>query len=226
MSSYSLAYTVHVPLKASLASPSLLKISERIFRSCIDFCAIVGARILTTHSGYLSPLDRISESKALKLLANSLGRCARHAADSGVSIGVENGDMGKTHICRRTDKLVRVVEDTGMSNVGITLDSSHLYVSATYYGFDFMSAIRAALPHMIHTHLSDNFGKFDPVTITGHDLVFGYGSMHLPIGWGSMPCRDIIRMIKDDYKGIYMFEFSGYSEHFGHAIETFRGFFM
>lgn len=203
----------------------MLEISEKIFRSCIDFCAIVGARTLTTHSGYISPLDKISEAKALKLLADSLRRCAGHAADSSVSVGVENGNMGKTHICRRADDLVRVVEDTGMSNVGITLDLSHLYVSATYYRFDFMSAIRAALPHLIHTHLSDNFGKFDPVTITGHDLVFGYGAMHLPIGWGSIPYRDVIRMIKDDYKGIYMFEFSGYSEHFGCAIETFKGFF-
>ncbi|MCW4020916.1 MAG: sugar phosphate isomerase/epimerase, partial [Candidatus Bathyarchaeota archaeon] len=136
LSSYDLSYVAHAPMRTSLASPTILEISEQIVRSCIDFCSIIDARILTLHSGYLLPQDEISETDAVKVLTDSLRRCAEYAADSGVSIGLENGDMGSTHIIRRTDKLVKVASGTGMSNVGVTIDFGHLFVSATYYKFD------------------------------------------------------------------------------------------
>lgn len=226
LASYDFSYVVHAPMRTSLASPTLLEISEKIVRSCIDFSNLIDASVLTMHSGYTLSQDRLSEPRALRILVGSLAQCAAYATEKGVSIGIENGDMGATHICRRTDKLVEVAKNTGKNNVGITLDFSHLYISANYYMFDFMDAIKVALPYMIHSHLSDNFGKFDPVSPATHDLVLGYGAMHLPIGWGCIPYRDVVKTIKKDYRGIYLLEFSRYAEYYHEAIEKLKGFFI
>ena len=78
LSSYDFSYTVHAPMKTNLASPSLMEVSERIVRACTDFSVLVDAEILVLHSGYVLPDDKISESEALKVLANSLKRCAEY----------------------------------------------------------------------------------------------------------------------------------------------------
>jgi sugar phosphate isomerase/epimerase len=208
LSSYDFTYTAHAPYKTNLASPSMLKISDKIVRSCIDFCVMLGAQILVLHSGYITPDDEISESKSLKLLADSVRKIAEYAHDSGVLIGIENGDLGPTHLCRRIDWLVDVVKDVDMFNVGITFDFGHAYVSAGYYKFDFLKAVEKALPFMIHAHVNDNFGRFNPLSphSTNHDLNFGFGDLHLPIGWGTIPYKDVFCLVKGTYNGIYTLE--------------------
>lgn len=221
LSSYDFSYTAHAPYNTNLASPSMLKISVKIARSCIDFCVMTKAQILVLHSGYITPSDEISESESLKFLADSVRRIAEYARDSGVWIGVENGDLGPTHLCRRIDWLVEVVKDVDMSNVGITFDFGHAYVSAGYYRFDFLKAVEEALPHMIHAHVNDNFGRFNPFSPhdTNHDLTFGYGDLHLPIGWGTIPYKDVFDLVKSTYDGIYVLELRPrYREYIQHTI--------
>lgn len=225
LSSYDFSYTAHAPFQTNLASPSMLEISEKIIRSCIDFCVMAKAQVLVLHSGYVTPDDETSESESLKFLANSVRRCAEYARDSGVLIGIENGDSGPTHLCRRIDWLIEVVNDVNMNNVGITFDFGHAYVSASYCGFDFMNAVEEALPHMIHTHINDNFGKFNPLSPhdTNHDLNFGYGDLHMPIGWGNIPYRDVLELVRKTYEGIYLLELKPrYREHYQYTIAKLR----
>lgn len=225
LSSYDFTYTAHAPYKTNLASPSILEISEKIARSCIDFCVKAKAQVLVLHSSYIIPKDEISESESLKTLADSVRRIAEYARDSGVLIGVENGDLGPTHLCRRIDWLVEVVKDVDMNNVGITLDFGHAYVSAGFYRFDFLKAVEEALPYMIHAHVSDNFGRYNPLSPhdTNHDLNFGYGDLHLPIGWGTIPYKDVFDLVKRTYDGIYVLELRPrYREHYQHTITMLR----
>jgi len=223
LSAYDFCYTVHAPMKTNLASPSMAGVSEKIVRSCIDFSNLIDAKILVLHSGYITVNDRISEADALKVLANSVRKCASYASDLGVSIGIENGELGPTHLCRRIDKLIEAVKAINVDNVGITFDFGHAYIMSNYYGFDFMKSIREALPYIIHVHISDNFGKIDPLSPDRKDLVFGYGDLHLPIGWGSVPYKKILRLIKPVYKGIYVLEIDpSYKEQYRLAIENLK----
>ena len=225
ISSYDFTYTAHAPYKTNLASPSMLEISEKIVRSCIDFCVMAKAQILVLHSGYITPDDKISESESLEFLADSVRRIAEYARDLGVLIGVENGDLGPTHLCRRIDWLVEVVKDVDKDNVGITFDFGHAYVSAGYYQFDFLKAVEEAIPYLIHAHVNDNFGRFNPLSPhdTNHDLNFGYGDLHLPIGWGTIPYKDVLGLVKRTYDGIYVLELRPrYREHYQHTITMLR----
>ena len=225
LSSYDFTYTAHAPYKTNLASPSMLEISEKVVRSCIDFCVMAKAKVLVLHSGYITPNSEISESESLDFLADSVRRSAEHARDLGVLIGIENGELSPTHLCRRIDWLVEVVKDVDMDNVGITFDFGHAYVSAGYYRFDFLKAVEEALPYVIHAHVNDNFGRFNPLSPhdTNHDLSFGYGDLHLPIGWGTIPYKDVFDLAKRTYDGIYVLELRPrYREHFQHTIAKLR----
>ncbi len=224
LSNYNFSYTVHAPMRVNLASPLLLEISEKIIKSCIDFCAMIDAKVLVTHSGYIVPVDEISEIEALEVLINSLQRCAEYACDSGVLIGVENGDLGPTHLCREIDKLIEVIRRVDMNNVGITFDFGHAFIAASYYKFNFLDAVRDAAPYMFHLHINDNYGKFDPLSPASKDMAFGYGDLHLPIGWGKVPYEDVFRLVKRTYKhGLYLLEIDAqFREHYQYAITKLR----
>jgi sugar phosphate isomerase/epimerase len=78
---------------------------------------------------------------------------------------------------------------------------------------------------MVHVHISDNFGKIDPITPASHSLVYGYGDLHLPIGWGNLPYREIFELIKPTYRGIYLLVIDPqFREHYHYAIKRLRSF--
>ncbi|KPV62465.1 MAG: Xylose isomerase-like TIM barrel [Candidatus Bathyarchaeota archaeon BA1] len=211
LSSYDFLYTTHAPLKANLANASLVRISEGIIKACIGFSVLINARILVLHAGFVVPSDKFSIftrplAGALMALIDSMRRCAEYASNSGISIGIENGELGATHLFKGIDSLLDVVEAIDMDNVGVALDIGHLYLTANYYGFDLLEATEKALTHMIHAHLSDNFGKFDPLSPYEKDLPYGYGDLHLPIGLGNVPYKDILELIKPVYKGVYILD--------------------
>jgi len=226
LSSYNFTYTAHAPYKTNLASPSTLEISEKIAKSCIDFCAKAQAKILVLHSGYITSDNEASESESLEFLSDSVRRIAEYARGSGISIGIENGELGPTHLCRRIDWLVDVVKSIDMDNVGITFDFGHAYISAAYYQFDYLKAVEEALPYIIHAHVNDNYGRYDPLSPhdTNHDLNFGYGDLHLPIGWGTLPYKDVLGLVKGTYDGIYVLELRPrYREYYQQSIAKLRG---
>lgn len=115
-----------------------------------------------------------------------------------------------------------------MNNVGITLDFDHAYVSAGYYRFDYLNAIEARARYVIHAHVNDNFSRFNPQSphSTNHDLGFGFGDLHLPIGWGTIPYKDVFDIVKGTYDKIYVLELRlRYREHIQQSIEKLREFF-
>jgi len=224
LSNYNFSYTVHVPMRVNLASPLLLEVSEKIMRSCIDFCTMANAKVLVVHSGYVVPVDKISELEALKVLISSLQKLSEYACDSGVLIGVENGDLGPTHLCREIDKLIEVIRRVDMNNIGITFDFGHAFIAASYYKFNFLDAVREAAPYMFHLHINDNYGKFDPLSPASKNVALGYGDLHLPIGWGKIPYEDVFRLIKRTYKhGLYLLEIDDeFREYYQYAITKLR----
>ena len=206
LSGYDFSYTVHAPMEIDLANRSSFRFSEKMAKACIEFSALLDAKILVLHSGYVRPEGKIPTPKAMETLVSLTRRCASYAGNMGISVGIENGELAPIHFCRRIDRLLDVIKGIGMDNVGVTFDFGHAYLSANYYGFDFMGAVREALPFIIHVHVTDNFGKFNPSEPGEKDTSLGLGDLHLPIGWGSVPYRDVFRLIRPVYKGVYLME--------------------
>ena len=223
LSSFDFSYTVHSP-PINPASPLLAPISEKIIKSSLEFSSLIDARVLVIHSGYLVPKDQIPRARALEVLANTVRACAEYADDRGVLIGIENGDFGPSHICRRTSDVVGIVEKIGMDSVGMTFDFGHAHLVETYYKSSLLEAIREALPYIVHVHISDNFGKVDPVDPSSHSLVYGYGDLHLPIGWGTVPYADVFRLIRPVYKGVYLLVIDPqFRDHYRNAMTHLTG---
>jgi sugar phosphate isomerase/epimerase len=59
-----------------------------------------------------------------------------------------------------------------------------------------------------HTHIHDNFGgvvhHFEKQQT--HQLPFGRGDSHMPVGWGKIPIHDILKIILPEYQGLLMME--------------------
>jgi len=180
----------------------------RLLRSVIDLARSIEAKILVMHAGE-TPISNEGGSclEACKNdLASILRELGAHSADSGIMLSIENADP-RANVVRfgeRLADLVDLIETFKLENVGITLDTGHLYLSAKFRNFDFLSAASDAEHLVNHLHLNDNFGNTDGSGSA--DLRLGQGDLHLPLEWGSAPVRDLLKTFKEKYSGIYLLD--------------------
>jgi len=93
-------------------------------------------------------------------------------------------------------------------NVKINLDFGHLFMTSRFYEFDLLEAVQSVKNLVVHTHFHDNFGG----TVhhwekqQTHQLPFGRGDNHMPVGWGSLPFKEILDILLPEYKGLVMME--------------------
>ncbi len=227
LSTYSFRYTIHVPDEVNILDTQLLKYSLEVIKSCMELGQKLDANIMVLHSGYLIPpeqeLQRVMwtgprnityvelneevKYRALNQLVQNLAKCCDLARDYGITIGLENGDLGLTHTCRRVSELLYVVKKVNRENLGITLDIGHLYICSKALNFNFLKAVEEALPHTVHMHLSDNYGLYHSF-FPEHNVVYGFGDLHLPLGWGEIPLRRVLELVTTTYSGIIIVELS------------------
>jgi sugar phosphate isomerase/epimerase len=81
-------------------------------------------------------------------------------------------------------------------------------MTSLFYGYDLKAAVRSIKSLVAHTHIHDNFGG----TVhhwekqQTHQLPFGRGDSHMPVGWGSNPIKDILEILLPEYAGLLMME--------------------
>src|SRR5207249_1296312 len=90
------------------------------------------------------------------------------------------------------------------------------FLAARYFGFDYLEAVRAAGPLLIHLHVTDNFGRYDPLRLENFTLyrtqrsrdIFpvGRGDLHLPVGWGAIPYDQTFAALRG-YQGSVITEY-------------------
>jgi sugar phosphate isomerase/epimerase len=89
-----------------------------------------------------------------------------------------------------------------IKGVGINAHSPRLDGSL----FDFLESIELARPLIKHVHIHDNFGR-----LAGLDrrqimlLSEGKGDLHMPIGWGEVPYREVFSRL-NGYEGVLLLE--------------------
>ncbi|MFE4712644.1 sugar phosphate isomerase/epimerase family protein [Paenibacillus sp. NPDC056722] len=239
---YELGYTMHLPYELNLLSCSKGDDYERVFEAGIELSAAIGADTIVYHSSYAELTDhnlmqhyfptygRLPREELFQILleedATKLRRLGSIAKDAGITIGVENNiwyDIKNDYTYGMNPQtLVEHVRYVGLDNVGITLDVGHCYLTSIAYGYDFKKAIEAALPYVKHLHVHDNFGELYDAKAFMSNLPYGYGDLHLPVGWGDIPYEEVFQWI-EPYQGIVNMEieFRLYP-HFQEAVEDMR----
>ena len=211
LSSYDFVYTVHAPFQDSngkcffnLGDSSSIPIAEKVFKACIDYSSFIDAELLVIHPPVIEPKWKVTEKEAMKVLVDFIRKIGKYASKLGITIGIENPAFDPSSFGIRIDELVELVNRVNLENVGVTLDFGHLYPVSRLLRFDYVAAIRCLLPTIVHIHINDNFGKKDPHSPSKRIIPLGYG--RLPPGWGSIPFKKILSLIKPSYDGIYVLE--------------------
>jgi sugar phosphate isomerase/epimerase len=238
---FDFVYTVHPPGRMNLAFPPQgsgaepdLVLEKAVFAACLEFCAIIEARVMVYHSGLIAlqevafGLGRLPDAGTLEAgrarEVSALGELLPLAAQCGVVVGMENRDPHPWEIAallsagRSADHLltyhsgmsiphlVRQVAEVNHPSLGLTLDLGHLMLAANVCGFDYLEAIRLAAPHVRHIHGHDNLGRLGSVFTRLHERIpYGDGDLHMPPGWGTIPHLESLAQL-GNYEGLYVLE--------------------
>jgi len=184
-------YTVHGPLSINfMGPPAQLPRFLDTTKAFVEICARIGAPHLVIHVGMMLPDERHDAENAAGRQRDYLRRAGDFAARHDVTLCVENlFDFGPY---AATPTIARLAEELALIDhprVRATFDFSHGLIHATQYGYDFLEEAKALAPFAVHLHLHDSFGEPDLpwVYASAEANAFGFGDLHLPQGWGSVP---------------------------------------
>jgi sugar phosphate isomerase/epimerase len=229
-------YSTHAPNPLNLMDRSHPELHRDVLHASLEFSSAIGARCMVYHPGrYLveeefvirGPLSFTSHEK--QEMRDHEAKILQTAADSfpEVTIAMENARPYRYHspycYAEIPKKLVKQIQRINRSNVLMTLDFGHLHLSAHYYHLDAIEEVRAAEPFIAHCHVHDNFGRSVYYTEKSqtHQIPFGKGDAHMPVGWGSIPFSDLLAGFVHDYEGLFICELrSRYFEQTQEAAEN------
>lgn len=197
----SLECTVHAPDGLNLRDFQYPDVHRKVFAASIQFAAAIGAKTFVYHQGRLKTNSGdMTEEEAREIEIDALTELGSLAENVGVTVCVENIHSSITH-------LIRLIESVESESVKLCYDVAHSYINAKKLGYDFLRSIQAAMPHIRHVHVNDNFGKGRPESAPPYieAMPLGIGDLHLPVGWGEIPYEDVFRAMAG-YDGIYILE--------------------
>jgi D-psicose/D-tagatose/L-ribulose 3-epimerase len=121
---------------------------------CVDLAAEMGADILTgvVYSSIGARIERRPQETDFLRAAEVLREVARYALGRRVAIGLEPVNRYETFLINTAAQALHLRELIGEANVGIHLDSYHMNIEED----DFFAATLAAVPWLVHVHLSES----------------------------------------------------------------------
>jgi len=227
--------TVHGTNVSSARAGNLMDVTtpnqRRVVEADLALAAAIGAEVLVIHSGSLRDnyLDDDALDMAMAAERDALRTLCDEAGRHSIRIAVENIDPVGKYVARRAyglrlDALGEQIARVNHPAVGVCLDVGHAFVAATYAGFDYLSAIRAIAPQVVHLHLSDNLGRtqLDGDVDLNERLALGDGDLHLLPGWGTIPLREVFG-IPFAHRPLVILELRPhFVEHLPEALATTR----
>jgi sugar phosphate isomerase/epimerase len=229
-------YSAHAPNPLNLMDRQYGALHRDVLLASLEFAAEIGAEVLVYHPGrYLAeeefaihdPVDLGEDEQQRLLDAEAL--ILQEAADRfpSVIIAMENARPYLHHspycYAEFPGELKKQVERINRRNVRMTLDFGHLQLSSRHYQLDPVAEVRSIAALIAHCHVHDNFGN--PVNYAEknqmHQLPFGKGDSHLPVGWGAIPIRALLAEFIADYAGLLICELRGrYFEQTGESAQN------
>jgi sugar phosphate isomerase/epimerase len=214
-------YTVHAPNPLNLMDREHPAVHLDVFRSSLIFAQEIGAGIVVYHAGRSIPEEAFYFHQKSRAFVESQEDLRDREADllirladefPDVVICIENARPYRrlSPYCYGEDfgQLTDQVAHIDRNNVRIALDCGHLFMAAQYFSYDPVTAVLEAAPWIGHCHIHDNFGDacyYNEKQQT-HQLPFGKGDSHMPVGWGAIPFEDILAAMMPHYSGCFIME--------------------
>ncbi|MDR3581249.1 MAG: sugar phosphate isomerase/epimerase [Oryzomonas sp.] len=229
LADFPFSYSVHAPNPLNLMDRVNSALHRDVLMASLEFSAEIGAEVMVYHPGRYLVEEEFGVRGTLSLepdeqerLLDEEARILQEAAGAfpGIVIAMENARPYLHHspycYAERPSELKAQVERIDRKNVRINLDFGHLRMSSRFYGLDPVDEVRAIAPLIAHCHVHDNFGN--PVYHTEktqtHQIPFGKGDSHMPVGWGDIPFSRIFAEFIGSYNGLLICELrSRYFEH-------------
>jgi sugar phosphate isomerase/epimerase len=214
-------YSVHAPNPLNLMDQHNSGLHSDVMMASLEFSAEIGAEVMVYHPGRFLveeefgvrgpiTLESVEKERLLEVEAVIL----QEAADKFpmLVIAMENARPYLYHspycYAEFPGKLMSQVNRINRDNVGINLDFGHLHMTSRFYGLDLVAEVRAMAPLIAHCHVHDNFGNpaYHTEKQQTHQIPFGKGDSHMPVGWGAIPFRDLFAGFIDSYHGMLICE--------------------
>lgn len=226
---FNFLYSVHSPNPLNLMDKVERALHISVFKASLEFALAVGAKALVYHPGRYIPEEAfpiygkndLSEDEKQELLLTE-AEIIKGLSDeyTEVTICMENARPYLFHspycYAERIESLKEQVLRINKSNVKINLDFGHLYMASKFYGFNPIEAVNEITNLIAHTHIHDNYGNavYSHEKQQTHQIPFGKGDSHMPIGWGEIPFGEILSSFIGSYQGLFMMELRNrYFEH-------------
>jgi sugar phosphate isomerase/epimerase len=218
---FSFVYSVHAPNPLNLMDQEVPDLHLSVFRSSLEFAERIDAGVLVYHAGrfvaeetfLLNGRQNPSFEEQKRLLERERERLVHLSEEfPDTLICVENARPYLFHspYCYAENLCELKEEVVGLNrpNVKITLDIGHLHMAAHFYNFDLIHSVHNAGGLIAHTHVHDNFGGavYHHEKTQTHQIPFGRGDAHMPVGWGATPIAEILGTYLHDYDGMLIME--------------------
>ena len=233
LSQYDFTYSVHSPNPLNLMDKDNINLHLSVFDASLRFTEAIGSRIMVYHAGRFVPEEKFfvygknrvspaEQEDLLKMEREHLVRLSESRPD--VVICVENArpylEVSPYCYSENLQRLLEQVQRINRPNVKIILDIGHLFMASKFYRFDPIEATGGVKGRIAHMHIHDNFGgsAHHYEKMQTHQIPFGKGDSHMPVGWGDVPVREILAACLNGYEGMLMMELR--SRYFGDTEES------
>jgi sugar phosphate isomerase/epimerase len=211
LQAYDFRICAHAPVNLELGNWEERDFQSDLLQSSLELTAAIKAEFLVIHFS--------SNGSGTGLFEEGISRAAEQARRHGMGIGVENLPSERLDTVADVVRRLRRRSD----NVHLVLDTGHEFLSSVSFGYDFIKSVEEAADCIGHFHLNDNFGLLEKKATNLEELSrsvgllggnfrnavrmnLGAGDIHLPVGWGKVPFRQIIPFFKQ-FKGIIVLEY-------------------
>ena len=194
-------YTIHGELTVNLMDEKYFNDHKDVLKADIEVSGEIGATHLITHFGYTSKNNFENKSKyedLLKKQNDCYEELSTFAAKHNVTLAIEClFPFDDNSYAPLPSEVADHLNKINHPKIKACLDISHAYINCTYRNAHFINEIKQMAPLSEHIHMHDSFGILQelPTYIQSEAVSYGFGDIHLPLGWGSIPFDKIFNEI-------------------------------
>jgi len=221
LSDFDFCYSIHCPNPVNLMDTRDPGLHKAVLLASLEFARQIHASVVVVHSGRfipeeefnVTPARSLTVSEQTRMLENEARRLqeiAGHYPD--ILIALENArpylSQSPYTYAERLEPLKEQILRVNRDNVKINLDFGHLFMASRFYQFDPVEAVKQIQDLVVHTHVHDNFGGVVHhwEKQQTHQLPFGKGDSHMPVGFGKIPIQAILNILLPGYDGLLIME--------------------